>query len=352
MIPRPLRQLLCLLLATPSLSLAAEDLVYRFPTANQALLENRGEAFYMYCDRNFEGVKSKPWQAGAYGMVRTPYRAGDGSVMYSHMHEGIDIKPMSRNAQGEPLDEISPIAPGLVVYTSEHPGMSNYGRYVVVAHSVPEGIIYSLYAHLSKVLCHPGQRVGTGNVLGIMGYSGAGINKERSHVHLEICLMIHSAYDTFCPPENKHSIYNGQNLAGIDPAPVLKACSRGEPLSLTAHWATLKEHYRVRVPYRGQKPDFLRRYPFLFRGKWSPAPASLDVAFSAEGVPLGVYPSQSAVQEPTIIRCTPLPTLQQNATVNRVKNSSKDAQLTASGMRYINQFFHIPEAPAPPSPAP
>lgn len=338
-----LGSIICAILCASGICSGVEDLVYRFPTDNHALLEDRGEDFFMYCDRNFEGVKSKPWQAGGYGMVRTPFRAADGNVMFSRMHEGIDIKPMRRNAQGEPLDEIHPIAPGQVVYTSEHPGMSNYGRYVVLAHSVPEGTIFSLYAHMSKVLCKPGQWVGTGNVLGIMGYSGAGINRERSHVHLEICLLIHSEYDKFCPPDNKHGIYNGLNLAGVDPAPILKACKDGEPLSLRKHWQTLKEHYRVRVPYSGEKPDFLRRYPFLFHGSWSPRPVSLDIAFSSEGVPLGVCPSQERVAEPCVIKCIPLPTLQQNATVNRVKNSSKDAKLTASGLRYVNQYFCTPK---------
>lgn len=313
------------------------DLVYRFPTANHALAEGRGEDFYMYCDRNFEGEKSKPWQAGGYGMVRTPFRASDGNVMFSRLHEGIDIKPLKRDAQGEPLDEIHPVAPGKVVYASEHPGLSNYGRYVVVSHRVPEGTIYSLYAHLSKVLCKVGQQVGTGNVLGIMGHSGAGLNRERSHVHLEICLMIHSQYDQFCPKENKHGLFNGLNLVGIDAAPLLVASHQGEPVSLRRHWTTLKEHFRVRVPYRG-KPNILVRHPFLFHGEWSPTPKSLDFAFSAEGVPLAVYPSQEATAEPKIIKCTPQPTLQQNVTVRRVQNSSKDAKLTPSGLRYINQF--------------
>lgn len=305
----------------------------------------------MYCDRHFEGVKSKPWQAGGYGMVRTPFRASDGNVMYSRLHEGIDIKPVKRDAQGEPLDEVHPIAPGKVVYTSERPGMSNYGRYVVVSHTVPEGTIYSLYAHLARVTCQVGQRVGTANVLGIMGHSGAGLNRERSHVHLEICLMIHSQYDQFCSAENKHGLYNGMNLAGVDPAPILLACKDGEPLSLKAHWANLREHYRVRVPWDGKPVDLLRRHPFLFHGSWTPRPKSLDVAFSSEGVPLAVYPAQESVSEPTVIRCLALPTLQQNATVNRVKNSSRDPKLTASGLRYIQQFFWqkpaTPQQPAP-----
>lgn len=334
-----LRVVLITLLLIPCLCSGAMDLIFRFPTENHALLENRGEDFYMYCDRNFEGVKSKPWEAGGYGMVRTPYRAANGQVMYSRMHEGIDIKPLRRDAQGEPLDEVRPIAPGIVAHASNIPGLSNYGRYVVVAHRVPEGLIFSLYAHLSQVRCQVGQRVGTGNVLGIMGHTGAGINRERSHVHLEICLMIHSNYDQFSPASNKHGLYNGLNLMGIDPAPILKACHNGEPISLREHWKTLKEHYRIRAPYDGHPVNILRRHPFLFHGSWTPAPKSLDMAFTAEGVLLAVYPSQERVTEPTVIKCITLPTLQQNATVNRLKNSSKDARLTVSGLRYINQIL-------------
>lgn len=340
--------LLSALLGVAPLCTAATDLVYRFPTQNRALLEDRGQDFYMYCDRKFEGVTSKPWQAGCYGMVRTPFRASDGKVMYSRLHEGIDIKPLRRDAKGEPLDEIHPIAPGRVAYVSAHPGMSNYGRYVVVSHDVPEGTIYSLYAHLSKVDCRVGQRVGTGNVLGIMGHSGDGLNRERSHVHLEICLMIHSQYDQFCPEENKHGLYNGLNLIGIDAAPLLKASKDGESVSLTAHWASFKEHYRVRVPYTGEKPDIVQRHPFLFHGDWTPRPRSLEISFTSEGIPVAITPSQETVSEPTIVKCTPLPTLQQNATVRRVQNSSKDAKLTASGLRYVKQYiWHKEDNPTP-----
>ena len=334
-----LHKILILAALAPFAQAAEGDLTYRFPTGNRALIEGRGEDFFMYCDRNFEGEKSKPWQAGSYGMVRNPFRASDGRVMFSRMHEGIDIKPLKRDAKGEPLDVVHPIAPGKVVHASAQPGLSNYGRYVVVSHDTPEGTIYSLYAHLAEVRCQVGQMVGTGNELGVLGHSGAGINRERSHVHLEICLMIHSRYDEFCSKENKHGLYNGLNLAGIDPAPVLLACKDGKPLSLSEHWSTMKEHYRVRVPWDGKPVDILVRHPFLFHGEWTPQPQSLDIAFSAEGVPLAVYPSQEAVSEPCVIRTIPLPTLQQNATVNRVKNSSKDPALTASGLRYVNQFL-------------
>lgn len=326
----------------PVLCWGAQDLTYRLPTDNDALFRGDGEGFYMYCDRTFEGEKSQPWQAGGYGMVRNPFRASNGEIFFSRMHEGIDIKPLRRDAAGEALDEVRPVAPGVVVHANDKPGASNYGRYVVVAHSVPEGTIFSLYAHLASVACEVGQRVGTGNKLGVLGHSGVGLNRVRSHLHLELCLMINSAYDRFCPPSNKHGLYNGLNLAGFDAAPVLKACKEGEPLSLRRHFETLKEHYRVRVPRVGTM-DLLKRHPFLYKGQAGQNPVSLDIAFTAEGVPIAVYPADKAVTEPVVVSCRPMPTLQQNCTVNRVKNSSRDAALTVSGKRYIKQYLWLEE---------
>ena len=56
------------------------DIVVRFPTENTALLDNRPQDFYMYVDRNFEGKKSQPWEAGAYGFTRTLVRTQAGPV--------------------------------------------------------------------------------------------------------------------------------------------------------------------------------------------------------------------------------------------------------------------------------
>lgn len=341
--------LTCLAGAACAADPAAVDLTYRLPTDNDALFRGDNDGFFMYCDRNFEGEKSQPWQAGSYGFVRNPFRASYQEVMFSHVHEGIDIKPLHRDAAGEPLDMVRPLAPGVVVYTSDAPGASNYGRYVVVAHNIPEGTIYTLYAHLAAITCQTGQHVGTGNELGRLGHTGRGLDRVRSHVHVEVCLMINSCYDQFSPPANKHGVYNGLNLAGMDAAPILLHCKDGETLSLSAYMSTLQEHYRIRVPAVGTM-DLLHRHPFLYKGDWSKRPAALDMAFTAEGVPIAVYPADEAVSAPKVISCKPMPTLQQNCTVNRLKNSSKDAALTVSGLNYIKQFLWLPgrePAPAP-----
>ncbi|PYK18353.1 MAG: hypothetical protein DME55_06990 [Verrucomicrobia bacterium] len=103
------------------------------PTDNDALFSGGGAAFYQYIERNFKGVKSTPWEGGQYGFVRDPTDTA-GGVVYTRFHEGIDIKPLHRDAHGEPLDEIHAIADGKVVHVNSVPGYSNYGKYIVIEH--------------------------------------------------------------------------------------------------------------------------------------------------------------------------------------------------------------------------
>lgn len=327
----------------PCLGAATADIVFQLPTDNKALYGNGGDDFYMYVDRTFEGEVSKPWEGGSWGMVRNPFRAGDGSVMFSRLHEGIDIKPIRRDANGEPLDKVRPIAPGIVAYTSTDPRKSNYGRYIIIAHRLPEGTIYSLYAHLASISCSPGQRVTPSSKIGVLGYSGVGLNKTRAHLHLEICLMINAAYDLIVlPPTNKHGLFNGLNLIGLNPTDVLMACKNGAPFSLRHYLSTLTEHYRVRIP-RPEAMDILKRHPFLYKGRPGQTSPSLDISFTQEGIPLAIYPATKEVNAPVVVKCRPMPTLQQNCTVNRVKGNSKTAALTASGQRYIGLFLWQPQ---------
>lgn len=318
-----------------------QDLVYTLPTDNKALYTTGGNDYFMYVDRQFEGIKTKPWQAGTYGMVRNPFRPHPGApVMFSRFHEGIDVKPIYRDANGEPQDGIRPIAPGEVVHVSSTPGHSNYGRYIVIAHAVPEGTIYSLYAHLASVSCEVGQKVSRRHEIGKLGYSGVGLNKTRAHLHLEIALMINSRFEEFFTGENKHGNFNGMNLAGFDPADVLLACRDGKTFSVSKYFAMQKEHYRVAIPCI-KAMDILRRHPFLYKGSRTERtrPESLEIAFTAEGLPIGIYPGSRRVDQPFIISCRTMPTVQQNCTVNRVRNSSAQAALTISGQRYITQYL-------------
>ena len=114
-------------------SSGAEPLNLVLPTDNDALLRGDGPAFYQYIERDYHGEKSTPWEGGRYGFVRNPVETSAG-IIYTRLHEGMDIKPLHRDASGEPLDAVRAIGPGVVVHASSVAGYSNYGRYVVVEH--------------------------------------------------------------------------------------------------------------------------------------------------------------------------------------------------------------------------
>src|SRR5438034_10215476 len=94
-----------------------EQLSLVLPTDNDAIYRGDGPEFYQYIERDYQGVKSTPWEGGQYGFVRDPVETPAG-IVYTRLHEGIDIRPLQRDEQGEPLDQVRAIAAGLVVHTN------------------------------------------------------------------------------------------------------------------------------------------------------------------------------------------------------------------------------------------
>ncbi|PYJ19335.1 MAG: hypothetical protein DME94_00130 [Verrucomicrobia bacterium] len=113
---------------TLSLSASARDTVdIVLPTDNDALFSGDGAAFYQYVERDYKGAKSTPWEGGRYGFVRDPVDTAGGTI-YTRFHEGIDIRPLHRDAQGDPLDEVRAIADGKVVHVNPIAGR-HHGLY-------------------------------------------------------------------------------------------------------------------------------------------------------------------------------------------------------------------------------
>ncbi|HSJ03819.1 MAG TPA: M23 family metallopeptidase, partial [Verrucomicrobium sp.] len=236
------------------------------PTDNDALLRGDNASFYMYVDRIFENQVSTPWEGGGYGYVRGPVRNGADMVLMA-FHEGIDIAPTKRDAAGEPIDEVRAISPGKVVHCSQLAGASNYGRYIVIQHDLGEGSFFSLYAHLSKILVQPGQDVTMRTPIGIMGYTGSGLNQRRAHVHLEVNLMLSSRFDdwhakNFRPSPNKHGNYNGINLSGVNVAQLYLEHQKNPALSLADFIRKTEPVIKIVVPRKGEL-EILKHYPWL-----------------------------------------------------------------------------------------
>ncbi|MFN2540892.1 MAG: M23 family metallopeptidase [Chthoniobacterales bacterium] len=273
------------------------------PTDNDALFRGDGPEFYQYIERDYHGVKSTPWEGGQYGFVRDPMQTATGLV-YTRFHEGIDIRPVQRDQNGEPLDEVRAIATGKVVYVNRVPGHSNYGNYVVIQHRWGSCDYYSLYAHLNAAAVKPGQSVARGERIGRLGYTGKGINFARAHLHLELNLMLsrqfESWYDTFTKDEpNYHGIYNGINLKGLDIARLYLALRRDPSLTIPDFLGDEEVFYKVLLP-KSAHFELPRLYPWLVRASSTHSTQSWEVSFARSGLPLRIEPSTRRVAKPQL----------------------------------------------------
>ena len=260
---------------------------FQLPTANRALFEKGGEEnFYV-------GTVGKPWTSGTFGCVRS-----EGW----QFHEGLDIRCRQRDKKGESTDPVFATADGVVAYLNEKSALSNYGRYLILRHTIDGVEIYSLYAHLRELRAglKVGQAVKAGEMIAILGRSTntrEGISKERAHVHFELNLLINDRFagwykKTFPTQRNDHGLWNGQNLVGLDPRLILLAQrAQGAKFNLLQHLKDLTEFCRVTVRATGF--SWLNRYPQLVK----PNPranqegiAGYEIALNFNAVPFELIP--------------------------------------------------------------
>jgi murein DD-endopeptidase MepM/ murein hydrolase activator NlpD len=315
------------------------------PTDNDALFRGQPEQFYMYTDRDFEGVKSRPWQGGTYGFSRNQKRVGSHIIM-TRFHEGIDIKPVRRDASGEPLDDVRAIESGRVVHASHDARDSNYGKYIVIEHRIEDAPVYSIYAHLATVDVRPGQNVARGERLGRLGYTGTGINQRRAHLHLELALMWHDRFETWhaahFPTPNKHGLYNGTNLMGIDIAGFYLQQRKNPALTLPQFMRRQEVFFRLRIP---ESPHFQlpRRYPWLVKGD-STGARSWVASFTEAGVPVLLEPSGESVSAARVEWAKPSRFAYVHLTRSLLDGPARQPRLGSSGERLVELLSWNPPA--------
>ena len=260
---------------------------FQFPTANQALLEPGGE------DRFFVGTVGKPWMSGTFGCVRT-----DGW----QMHEGLDIRCLQRDKQGEPLDPVLATADGTVAYVNRRSSLSTYGNYLVLRHQIEGLELYSLYAHLREIRdgLSAGQTVKAGDPVAVMGRTAntrQAISKERAHVHFELNLLVNERFPewyrkTFPGQRNDHGMWNGQNFLGLDPRLILLAQhGQGSNFSLVSFIQSQPELCRVLVrvtefPWLKRCAPLVQRNPVAERE----GVAGYELSLNYNGLPCQVIP--------------------------------------------------------------
>lgn len=331
-----IRLLTCVVALSAGAFAAPLDL--RLPTENSHLFTGEPEKFYMYVDRTFEGETTQPWEGGAFGYVRSPIRVG-GQVVMSRFHEGVDIAPVKRDKAGNPLDLVMSISDGKVVHVSPIAGRSNYGKYVVVEHDWDNSKVVSLYAHLAEITVNPGDTVKAGSVLGRMGYTGAGLNRTRAHVHLEVGLVMSEHYagwhKTNFGNANYHGNYNGMNIAGVDVAAFFLEHKQNPELTFSQFVLSRPMQFKVTVPASDKEPEFLTRHPWMKRGA-VPGAVSWEIGFAATGHAISFAPSIRPVAGPVVTHLRPSDIPQRWLTRGLLTGEGKNTTLSHGGKSMVS----------------
>lgn len=313
---------------------------FQFPTANHALYEPGNELKFFA-----PTAPDKPWTSGSFGCVRD---------YANRMHEGLDIRCLQRDRHGEPTDPVMATADGTVVYFSNKPGLSNYGRYIVIRHVVEGLEIYSLYAHLSAI--QPGLAVGNqvkaGQVIATMGRTSSAevITKDRAHCHFELNVLVNDNFATWFKQNsegerNDHGEWNGQNLLGLDDRLILLAEHNPvKPFSLLAFLQSQPELCRVVV--RATSFPYLRRYPQLIVHNpvaEKEGVAGYEMALNYNAVPFAIMPrAASEIKSPARIQLLSVnaPIAQANPCRHMVLQRGSRWQLTDKGIRQIEMLIY------------
>lgn len=231
--------------------------------------------------------------SGLFGSVRT-----NGT----QFHEGLDIRPVARDSRNEPTDRISAAMDGIVRHVSTLPGLSSYGRYIIVEHPGVSPAVYTLYAHLARIESgiSPGVKVSRGQVIGTMGRSASGsaIPRERAHLHFEIGLMMTTNFQSWYTwkkfgSRNEHGTWNGMNLMGIDPLDFLDQWRKRRVDNFQQYFSRLEPAVRLRV-VTNRVPDFIARYPELLRHPIDTLIGGWEVECNVTGLPFAWTPLSPA----------------------------------------------------------
>jgi len=265
---------LAAVLATALACLEAGAAEFTWPTSMTPAMTRAPEDFA-------QPTVSSRIESALFGMTRENGR---------RFHEGVDIRPSYRDRMGEPTDAVLAAADGEVMHLNPWTN-GPYGIYAVLWHADAKVPHYTLYAHLARIspALKVGARVGRGTTLGTMGRTADRsdpIPQSRAHLHFEVGLLLSGTFGRWhdAQPENRgarnlHGVWNGQNLIGIDPLPLLRAGK-----------VDLQEEIRrmpaaVACVLRAAKtPDFVLRHPGLVEGDTAAA-AGWRIEFTWQGLP-------------------------------------------------------------------
>jgi len=278
----------------------SERIDWQLPTGNRALFQGEDKKFY-------QPTISRRLISGMFGFVRTS--EPEPARIFEHFHKGIDIRAQHRDDRGEPTDVVRASADGEVVRVNRDEKISDYGKQVIVKHLWGKQSVFTIYGHLASIGVEVGQKVKAGDLLGVMGWTGPGLTRDRAHLHFEIAFQINGKFaewvDTAKPGRlwqpNRHGEWNGLNLMGIDPAPLLLASAAGNSLS----WPEVREKqpggFRVRVPELRERPSWTDLVEVQEAQEGKGGSLGWEIEMTPWGLPLRMKGVREGVVEPVLV---------------------------------------------------
>ena len=177
-----------------------------------------------------------------------------------------------------------------------------------------------------------------------MGHTGTGIDRERAHVHVELNLMLsrefESWYNTYFRNEpNRHGLYNGLNLVGIDIARLYLALRKQPALTIPDFLAQETTFYKVALP-DSKHFDLMKRYPWLLRSPASRDTKSWEISFAQSGVPLKIEPNSKAVAQPELTYFKKSGARYWDLTRETLTGRGDHASLSENGRRWMRLLIY------------
>ncbi len=191
---------------------------------------------------------------------------------------------------------------------------------------------------LSAVQVNIGDQVSQGEPIAVMGHTGEGIDRERSHVHLELNLLLNGDFGRwsnkyFPKDENRHGIYNGHNLDGIDIARLYLELSKNPQKTIPEFLQEETIWWRAVVP-ASPRMDLLQRYPWLSGGQTAARRGKSRLIKPASRFIL--RPRAQTIEKPVLtwVKFSPYPYALQ--TRGYIQGSGSNYSLSKDGEQYLD----------------
>ena len=157
-------------------------------------------------------------------------------------------------------------------------------------------------------------------------------------MHFEVNLILSHDFDRWhqlvFPSEiNRHGLYNGLNLAGMDAGRLLLAAHKSPGLTIPAFLASERVAWKAVVPAT-DKFVLAKLYPWMIRGDAAGTKA-WEISFTSSGLPLRLEPRREAVSQPAITSVTPSKFPLSYVTKGYVSGTGKNPTLTTSGLNFL-----------------